>query len=168
MYNFECYNLICFVAFSWVEFVKVKVRVAQMCPTLCNSIDYIVHGILQARILEWVAFPFCRRSSQPRDWTGVSCIAGGFFTNWAIREAWVELLVPFKWIQIIKFDCSLVLIFSRVLAGNETKLFRLDVVMTNDDMFPPFSLLRAANLCIKLWCILVLSRYQFHSLIREP
>ena len=41
--------------------------------------DYIVHGILQARILEWVAFPFSRESSQLRDWTQVSCIASGFF-----------------------------------------------------------------------------------------
>ena len=48
---------------------KVKVKVAQSCPTLCNSMDYTVHGILQARILEWVAFPFSRGSSQPRDLT---------------------------------------------------------------------------------------------------
>ena len=47
--------------------VKVKLQVTQSCPTLCNPIDYTVHGILQARILEWVAFPFSRRSSQPRD-----------------------------------------------------------------------------------------------------
>ena len=39
------------------------------------------------RILEWVAFPFSSGSSRPRNWTGVSCIAGRFFTNWAIREA---------------------------------------------------------------------------------
>ena len=49
--------------------------------------DYTVHGILQARILEWVAFPFSRGSPQPRDWTQVSCIAGEFFTRWATREA---------------------------------------------------------------------------------
>ena len=49
--------------------------------------DYTVHGILQARILEWVAVPFSRASSQPRDWTQVSHIVGGFFTNWATREA---------------------------------------------------------------------------------
>ena len=49
--------------------------------------DYIVHGILQARILEWVAFPFSRGSSQPRDRTQVSHIAGGFFTNWAGQES---------------------------------------------------------------------------------
>ena len=46
---------------------KVKVKVAQSCPTLCDPMDYTVHGILQARILEWVAFPFSRGSSQPRD-----------------------------------------------------------------------------------------------------
>ena len=56
-------------------------KVAQLCPTLCNPMDYTVHGILQARIPEWVAFPFSRGSSQPRDWTQVSCIAGGFFTE---------------------------------------------------------------------------------------
>ena len=49
--------------------------------------DYTVHGILQARILEWVAFPFSRGSYQPRDQSQVSCIAGGFFTSWAKREA---------------------------------------------------------------------------------
>ena len=46
-----------------------------------------LHGILQARILEWVAFPFSRGFSQPRDWTQVSHIAAGFFTRWATREA---------------------------------------------------------------------------------
>ena len=47
----------------------------------------MVLGILQARILEWVAFPFCRGSSQPRDQTQVSCIADWFFTSWTTREA---------------------------------------------------------------------------------
>ena len=61
--------------------------VAQSCPTLCDPMDYAFHGILQARILEWVAFSFCRESSQPRDWTQVSHIAGRFFTHWATREA---------------------------------------------------------------------------------
>ena len=65
----------------------MKVKVVQSCPTLCNPTDYTVHGILQARILEWVAFPFSRGSFQPRNWTRVSCIAGGFFIDWAIREA---------------------------------------------------------------------------------
>ena len=47
--------------------MNVKVKVTQLCPPLCNHMDYTVHGILQARILEWVAFPFFRVSSQPRD-----------------------------------------------------------------------------------------------------
>ena len=50
-------------------------------PTLCDPKDYTVHGILQARILEWVAFPFSRGSSQTRDQTRGSCIAGRFFTK---------------------------------------------------------------------------------------
>ena len=61
----------------------MKVKVAQSCPTLCDPMDYIVRGILQARILECVAFPFSRGSSQARDWTHVSHFARGFFTNWA-------------------------------------------------------------------------------------
>ena len=49
--------------------------------------DYTVHGTLQARILEWAAFPFSRGSSQPRDCTQASHIAGGFLTSWATGEA---------------------------------------------------------------------------------
>ena len=62
----------------------------ESCSVLSNSLqpmDYTVHGILQARILEWIAFPFSRGSSQPRDQTQVSHIAGWFFTSWAMREA---------------------------------------------------------------------------------
>ena len=60
---------------------KVKVLVTQMCPTLCNPKDCSppgssVHGILQARILEWVAIPFSRGFFQPRDQTWDFCIAG--------------------------------------------------------------------------------------------
>ena len=58
--------------------------VAQSCPTLCDPTDCnlpgsSVCGILQARIMEWVAISFSRGSSQPRDQTWVSCTAGGFF-----------------------------------------------------------------------------------------
>ena len=68
------------------------VLVAQSCPILCDPMDcsppdFSVHGILQARILEWVAIPFSRGSSQPRDRTRVSCIAGRFSIIWAAREA---------------------------------------------------------------------------------
>ena len=55
-----------------------KAKVAQSCPTPCDSVDCTIHGVLQARILGWFAFPFSRGSSQPRDWTQLSCIAGGF------------------------------------------------------------------------------------------
>ena len=61
----------------------MKVKVTQSCLTLCDPMHCTVHGILQARILEWVAFPFPRGSSQPRDQTQVSPIASGFFTSWA-------------------------------------------------------------------------------------
>ena len=48
--------------------------------------DCIVHGVLQAIILEWVAFPFSRGSSQTRNWTQVSCIAGRVLTSWVTKE----------------------------------------------------------------------------------
>ena len=67
-------------------------NVTQLCLTLCDPMDCSlsgssVHGILQARILEWVAVPFSRVSSQPRNWTQFSHIRGRFFTIWATREA---------------------------------------------------------------------------------
>ena len=66
-------------------------EVAQLCPTLCDPMDCSlpgssVYGIFQARILEWVAISFSRRSSPPRDWTQVSCIVDRRFTIWATRE----------------------------------------------------------------------------------
>ena len=67
------------------------VLVAQSCPALWDPMDYSLpgsffHGIIQARILEWVAILFSRGSPQPRDRTQVYRITGGFFTNWATRE----------------------------------------------------------------------------------
>ena len=75
--------------YLWSE---VKALVAQSCLTLwdpvnCSLPGSSVHGIIQARILEWVAIPFSRGSSQPRDWTQVSYTAGRFFTIWSPREA---------------------------------------------------------------------------------
>ena len=66
-------------------------EVTQSCPTLCNPMDCSlpgssIHGIFQARVLEWVAISFSRGSSQPRDQTQVSCIVGRRFTIWATRE----------------------------------------------------------------------------------
>ena len=62
------------MAFPIVMYGCDKVKVAQLCLTLCDPMDCIVHGVLQARILEWVAFPFSRGSSQPRDQTQVSAL----------------------------------------------------------------------------------------------
>ena len=53
----------------------VKVKVAQSCPTLCDRMDYTVHGVLQAKLLEWFAMPSSRGSSQPRGQNQVSRIA---------------------------------------------------------------------------------------------
>ena len=64
-----------------------KLKVAQLCPILCNPMDYTDPGILQAKILDWVALPFSRGSFQPKDQIQVSHIAGRFFTIRATREA---------------------------------------------------------------------------------
>ena len=61
----------------------------------CCLLQLCVHGILQARILKWVAIPFFRGSSPLRDQTWVSCIAGRLFTFWAIREALNKQKLPF-------------------------------------------------------------------------
>ena len=71
---------------SWDSFIT------KLYPTVCNPLDCSlpvssVHEILQARILKWVAVPFSRGSSRPRNRNRVSCIVGKFFTNWATREA---------------------------------------------------------------------------------
>ena len=81
--------------------------VPQSCPSLCNPMDYnpsgsTVQGILQARILEWVAISFSRGSSLPRDQIWVSCIAGRFFTVWATREA----LCPQVKVKVKSLSCA--------------------------------------------------------------
>ena len=79
----------------WPSVLCVQCLVAQSCLTLCDTMDgslpgSSVHGILQARILEWVTMPSSSGSSQPRDRTQVSGIAGVFFTVWATRKVLVE------------------------------------------------------------------------------
>ena len=90
--------------------LKVKMKVSHSCPTLCDPMDYTVHGILQARIPKWVAFPFSRGSSQPTDSTQVSCFASRFFASWATRllsskcewglpKLWFSrCLLPLQWL----------------------------------------------------------------------
>ena len=86
---------------------------------LCNAMDCspptsCLHGIVQARILEWVAISFSRGSSQPRDGTWVSCTGGGFFINWATREAYMYCYLSFV---------SFILSFSRSLSFPSFFLF---------------------------------------------
>ena len=76
--------------------VWVRVSVTQSCLTLCDPMDCnppgsFVHGILQARIPEWVAIPISGGSSWPRDWARVSSIEGRFFTIWVTREVLLAL-----------------------------------------------------------------------------
>ena len=92
-----------------------KVKVAQSCLTLCDPMDYTVHGILQASILEWVAILFFKGSSKPRVRTQVPCIADGFFTSWVTREAiFVEspskprIVVAHLWLTLCNpMNCSM-------------------------------------------------------------
>ena len=84
-------NLVRRFAWKWLS-EKVKVLVAQSLPTLwdlmdCSPSGSSAHGILQARILEWIAISFSRGSSPLRDQTLFFCISGRFFTVWATREA---------------------------------------------------------------------------------
>ena len=59
---------------------------SESCSIMSDPMDYTVYGVFQGRILEWVTIPFSVVSSQPRDQTLVSFIAGRFFTSWATRE----------------------------------------------------------------------------------
>ena len=94
-------NILILLLLMITLFVHVCVLVAQLCPTLCNPTNCTppgssVYGILQARILEWVAIPFSRGSSQPRDRTLVSRITGRFFTVWATGKSLPRLLSLIK------------------------------------------------------------------------
>ena len=81
---------------------------------LCHPINgsppgFSIHGIIQARILEWVAIPFSRGSSWPRDWSLVSGIAGWFFTNWFTQwnPTWKKRLYQCNWAPWSPLRCSL-------------------------------------------------------------
>ena len=88
IWNKICYKVCCLLVHCTFQISKpyaslylLKVKVTQSCLTLCHPMCYTAHGILQARILEWIAFPFCRGSSQPRDLTWVSHIVGKCFSH---------------------------------------------------------------------------------------
>ena len=82
--QFSWAHSVCFL--PWYVFISHSVVLALSDPMDCSPPGSSVHGLLQARILEWVATPFSRGSSQPRDGTWVSCMAGRFFIVWATRE----------------------------------------------------------------------------------
>ena len=69
-------------------------------PVDCSLLGSSVHGILQARILEWVAISFSRGSSRPRNRTRISCNAARFFTNWATREVFTVAGGDFNWLSL--------------------------------------------------------------------
>ena len=84
-------------------FIYMYAKSLQSCPTLCDPMNCSlpgssVHGVLQARILEWVAMPSSRGSSQPRDWTLGLLHCRRILYHWAIEEAWIT-----KW--LVKTDC---------------------------------------------------------------
>ena len=96
----------------------MKVKVTQLYLTLCDHMYYTVHGILQARILEWVAIPFSRGSSQPRDRTQVSCIADRFLTSWATSFLehplhHLDWVLSFPYSRFSRFFCSSLEQFSK-------------------------------------------------------
>jgi len=94
-WEYKLVYLLCKTVWGFLKKLKLKLPcmlVTQSCPILCDPMDCSlpgssVHGLLQARILEWVGIPFVRGSSWPRGGTPVSYIAGIFFTIWVTREA---------------------------------------------------------------------------------
>ena len=98
-------------------------EVAQSCPTLCDPMDCSppgssLHGILQARILEWVAISFSRGSSRPRDWTRVSLIPGRRFNLWATREAQIKVMLNLTWVK------NLLKTWGELGVGVEERIFK--------------------------------------------
>ena len=98
-------EIICFFFPSVLIWFVFILWVIQSCPTLYDPIDYsppgsFIPGILWARILNWVAIPFSRGSSRPRDQSWVSRVAGMFFTIRATREVWM------RWIKLLDPECE--------------------------------------------------------------
>ena len=109
-------GIACIYCLKYLVVTQQKVKV-KSCQTLCDPVDCSppgssVHGILQARILEWVAISFSRGSSQLRDWTRVSCFAGRRFILWATREPTISLqfrmfnLINLYWSNSFHFSPS--------------------------------------------------------------
>ena len=117
---------------KWSEVKWKSLSCVQLCdPTDCSPSGSSVHGILQARILEWVAISFSRGSSRPRNWTWVSCIAGRFFTDWAQGSPNIlnTHLINFPWNQIftLRIWWSVDTIFNRGHSSINTKILQVYV-----------------------------------------
>ena len=124
------------------------VLAAQLCLIFCDSMSLpgsSVHGILQARILEWVATPFSRRSSQPSVWTQLSCIMGRFFAIWVMREAKLST-------QCCPFKSRLCLVYSSFLCVMGWFLFSL--------YFSVFS--KWYQWCLRFYLVLLLFQSSFY------
>ena len=130
----------------------------QFCPTLCYPMDCSlsgssVHGIFQARLLEWIAISFSRGSSQPRNWTQVSHTAGRFFTVWATRQAhliicwWTLRLLPCLGYCSVQFSHSVV---SDSLWPHESQHAKPPCQITFTSGFPSSTALVAS---FKFWYI---------------
>ena len=140
--------------------------VNQLCPTLCNPMDCSlpgssIHGIFQTRVLEWVDISFSRRSSQPRDRTQVSRIAGRCFTLWATREAHYFLSHVTIWLR----NCLLLL--HSIRKTFKTTLFfffQLAHEVPTYWAFPPFQF--ASNRMTIEWSMWS-SSTTFHVVLRE-
>ena len=122
--DYVCYDQC--VLLKWSE-------VAQLCLTLCYPMDCSllgpsIHGIFQARVLEWFVISFSRGSSQPRDRTQVSCIVGRHFSVWATREAKLYYPLP---CFILHFKAKLAC-YSRYLL---TSYFCIPVPYNEKDIF---------------------------------
>ena len=131
-------------------------EVAQSCPTLCDPMDCSppgssVRGILQARILEWVAISFSRGSSRPRDWAQVSCIAGRRFNLWATREAEHQRTVAFElwcWRRLLRVPCTARRSNQSILKENQPWIF-IERLMLKLKLQSFVYLMRRANLLEK-------------------
>ena len=113
---------------QYLPYKSMLVLVTQLCPTLCDPVDCSlpgssVHGIFQARVLEWGAISFSKRSSWPRDWTQVSCIVRRCFTIWATTEVTspafflenLNYLDLWKWSFCLKMIVLLLWVFPHII-----------------------------------------------------
>ena len=147
---------------SFMKWSEVKVSCVWL---FAIAMNYTVHGILQARILEWVALPFSSGSSQPRDWTKISHIEGRFCTSWHTREApsiynycknWLYFFCYTMYILQVYFICnSLFLLIPSFYTASPTSLF----LLVTTSLFSVSLRLFLIWLYILVCCIFILVPY---------